>query len=119
METCVFFTDRTGRRPAVAIVRGFALAVASGGWLWAVAANADSVYKWVDADGVTHISSSRPASDIKAERIDVGRASSAPRRSASAGSGARATSATPKQRSAEQLAQRESVLGHLRERECV
>src|SRR6188474_2392397 len=117
MQACVFFTDRTGRRPAVAVVRGFALAVASVGWLWAVSASADSVYKWVDAEGVTHISSTRPAGDIKAERIDVGRSSSAPRRSASVGGGARATSATPKQRTAEQLAQRESVLGHLRERE--
>ena len=119
MDACVFFSDWTGRRPTVAVVRGFALAVASVGWLWAVSANADSVYKWVDADGVTHISSARPAGDIKAERIEVGRASSAPRRSASAGGGPRTPSATPKKLTADQLAQRESVLGHLRERECV
>ena len=65
MDACVFFTGWAGRRPAVAVVRGLALAVASVGWLWAMPANADSVYKWVDADGVTHISSSRPAGDIK------------------------------------------------------
>ena len=111
---CIFFRpDRSqaGRQSRSADCTRRERRLALGG-----AGTADSVYRWVDADGVTHISSARPAGSIKAERIDVGHAASNPRHSASASGGG---SSTAPRLTAEQLAQRESLLGHLRERECV
>jgi hypothetical protein len=92
--------------------------VACVGLWWAPCAVADSLYRWVDAEGVTHISSTRPAGEAKAERIEV-RTSSAPRHSAAAtGTTNRPTGGAGKV-TAQQAAERESLLAHLRERECV
>jgi hypothetical protein len=75
------------------------------------------VYRWVDAEGVTHLSSEKPPPGVKAERIDIPGASkrsssTANRSSASAGSAAAPASPA-------QVAQREELLGSLRTRECV
>lgn len=80
-----------------------------------VAARADSVYRWVDAEGVIHISSEKPPHGVRAERINVGTASGkhSPAQS-SAGSAGSAPSASPAQ-----LAGRVEVLDSLRTRECV
>jgi hypothetical protein len=105
-------------RVRLAMGRAATLVACVGLW-WAPSAVADSLYRWVDAEGVTHISSTRPAGDAKAERIEVGRTSSAPRHSAAASAtGARATGAAAKV-TAQQAAEREALLAHLRERECV
>ncbi len=84
-------------------------------------AGADAVYRWTDADGVIHISSDKPPKGVQAERIDVRSAagksssSSAGTRSSSGGSAAAThSSSTPAQ-----VAEREAVLGNLRNRECV
>jgi hypothetical protein len=86
-----------------------------------LAAGADAVYRWTDADGVIHISSDKPPKGVQAERIEVRSASgkspsaSAGTRNSSGGSAASSrSSATPAQ-----VADRESVLGNLRNRECV
>jgi len=75
------------------------------------------VYRWVDAEGVTHLSSEKPPPGVKAERIDIPgtskRSSSTPNRS-SGSAGATAAPASPAQ-----VAQREELLGSLRTRECV
>jgi hypothetical protein len=74
------------------------------------------VYRWVDADGVTHLSSEKPPPGVKAERIDIPgakRSSSTASRS-SGGAGSTAAPASPAQ-----VAQREELLGSLRTRECV
>jgi hypothetical protein len=74
---------------------------------------AASVYRWVDADGVIHISSDKPPAGVRVERIEVSRGTGKHSTGATAGtsSGARATAA--------QVAEREEVLGSLRTRECV
>ena len=83
-------------------------------------ARADTVYRWVDVEGVIHISSEKPPAGVRVERIEVARLSgkhttsrntsgSAP--APSAGSSAHTTPA--------QVAEREEVLGSLRTRECV
>ena len=88
--------------------------------IWLVAAVPSAVaqvYRWVDAEGVTHLSSEKPPPGVKAERIDIPgtskRSSSTPSRpSGSAGSTAAPVSPA-------QVAQREELLGSLRTRECV
>jgi len=76
------------------------------------------VYRWVDADGVTHLSSEKPPAGVKAERIDIpgmSKSSSSKATGSSAGkAGAAATPASPAV-----VAQREELLGRLRTRECV
>jgi hypothetical protein len=75
------------------------------------------VYRWVDAEGVTHLSSEKPPAGVKAERIDIPgtskRSSSATNRT-SGSAGSTAAPASPAQ-----VAQREELLGSLRTRECV
>jgi hypothetical protein len=80
------------------------------------------VYRWVDSEGVTHLSSQKPPPGVKAERLDVpvskrppsGSASSKPVTRSSAGSAPRPTVADPVR-----VAEREDLLGRLRTRECV
>jgi len=78
---------------------------------------AAQIYRWVDNEGVTHLSSEKPPPGVKAERIDIPgtskRSSSTPNRS-SGSAGATAAPASPAQ-----VAQREELLGSLRTRECV
>lgn len=81
---------------------------------------ADSVYRWVDPEGVTHLTSTRPPAGIKAERIEIGRsAASRTKNSVTAMAGSTRSSTSPRPVSAEQLAQRAAVIGNLRTRECV
>jgi hypothetical protein len=67
---------------------------------------AESIYRWVDEEGVLHLSSEKPPKGVTAERITV---RSKPSRPASAGGSA----------SAQQVAGRRDVLGNLQLRECV
>jgi hypothetical protein len=76
------------------------------------------VYRWVDEDGVTHLSSEKPPPGVKAQRIDV--AGTGKRSTANSGgssSGKAGPSAAPA--SPAQVAGREELLGRLRTRECV
>lgn len=85
----------------------------------ATAAQASSaVYRWVDASGITHLSSEKPPAGIKYERVvlaSTGRASSSSSvHPAGPSTGARVTTA-----SAAQVARRNDVVTTLRTRECV
>jgi hypothetical protein len=71
---------------------------------------AESIYRWVDEEGVVHLSSEKPPKGVDAERITV---KSKPSQSRSSQS--RANSAP----SASQVAGRRDVLGSLQLRECV
>jgi len=79
------------------------------------------VYRWVDEDGVIHLSSEKPPAGVKAERIDIKTSSSTKR--SSAGAGARipggSNQPAPRPASPEQIAGREQLLGQLKTRECV
>jgi hypothetical protein len=77
------------------------------------------VYRWVDEEGVTHLSSEKPPPGVKAERIDVRSSSkgSSSKSSTSRTGSAGAAPAAPV--SPQQLAEREDLLGRLRTRECV
>lgn len=80
-----------------------------------------SVYKWVDANGVTHLSSVRPPAGVQFERLDVpttggpGRGKSGTSRSAANGkSNVRLAAVSP-----EQAARRNAAILELQNRECV
>lgn len=75
------------------------------------------VYRWVDSEGVTHLSSEKPPPGVKAERIDIPRTSKPAGSSANRASGSAGAAAAPA--SPAQIAQREELLGSLRTRECV
>ncbi|MDH4165114.1 MAG: DUF4124 domain-containing protein [Gammaproteobacteria bacterium] len=97
---------------AVVLLLGFA----------AGAAASSAVYRWVDASGITHLSSAKPPAGTKYERVvlaSTGKAapSSSGRTgygAANAPAGTRVTTA-----SAEQVARRNDVVMSLRNRECV
>jgi len=76
------------------------------------------VYRWVDEDGVTHLSSEKPPPGVKAERIEIPgmskRSTTKSTGSSSGKAGAASTTASPAV-----IAQREDLLGRLRTRECV
>jgi hypothetical protein len=97
------------RRPDV---RGLLLALALAA---PVAAFASEVYRWVDDEGVTHLSSQKPPAGVRYERVAVAGTSrrTAARSSASASPGL-SSSGTPAQR-----AQREAAVATLQHRECV
>ena len=96
--------------------------------LTAPAAHAQ-VYRWVDADGVIHLSSAKPPAGVKAERLQVGRlsrgsTSGAPARPSagpvdSAGSGPSASTSRSPSGNMVLASQREALLSRLRTRECV
>lgn len=71
------------------------------------------VYRWVDENGVTHLSSEKPPPGVKAERIEIKSSSPAQRPGSASGAGG-SRPASP-----EQLAGREEVLSNLKTRECV
>jgi hypothetical protein len=89
--------------------------------LLASSAALGQVYRWVDEQGVIHLSSEKPPAGVKAERIDIKMSSSSKRPSTSSAS--RGTSGSnqpaPRPASPEQVAGREQLLGQLRTRECV
>ena len=86
---------------------------------WAVpAAAANTVYKWVDANGIVHLSSDKPPSGVKYERLAWSQS-----RNSSGGRSPAAGSASAGNRmlaaSAEQVASRNAVVSELQNRECV
>lgn len=90
-----------------------------GAWMAAAAIIAEAqVYRWVDEDGVTHLSSEKPPAGVKAERIDIPGSGKRSTTKSTGGSAARSGSASPPASPA-QVAKREDLLGSLRNRECV
>jgi len=87
--------------------------------LAAATSAAAQVYRWVDDEGVTHLSSEKPPRGVQAERLDIPgatrRTAAAATRTASTGSVAAPAPAVSPARQAE----REDLLGRLRTRECV
>jgi hypothetical protein len=84
------------------------------------------VYRWVDADGVIHLSSEKPPAGVKAERINIGGGSrstttGASRPSASGAAGSAPSTSASRAPSGSTVASpdREALLGRLRTRECV
>lgn len=86
----------------------------------ATAVAASAVYKWVDSEGITHLSSDRPPPGVKFERMSIGgsgsgkSASSSRATTASSKGNVRLASASP-----EQVARRNAVISELQNRECV
>lgn len=82
---------------------------------------AAQVYRWVDEQGVIHLSSEKPPAGVKAERIDI--RTSSPAKGSTTGSASRGSSGSnqpaPRPASPEQVAGREQLLGQLKTRECV
>ena len=76
------------------------------------------VYRWVDEQGVTHLSSEKPPPGVKAERIELQGTSKRASGSSNSGSSGSASSSSPPA-SAAQVAGRQELLGRLRTRECV
>jgi len=87
--------------------------------LLAVAAIPDAlaaVYRWVDDEGVTHLSSEKPPTGVTAERIEL----PGTRRRASAPASYRVAAAgSSRPASPPQVAGRSELLGRLQTRECV
>jgi len=85
--------------------------------LLAAAPALPQVYRWVDEDGVTHLSTSKPPPGVQAERLEVPRS----RSSSSTRTGGRAAGSGPAAApvSPGQVAAREQLLASLRNRECV
>jgi hypothetical protein len=93
---------------ATTVVAACLLCIAGG-------AAASSVYKWVDASGVTHLSSDKPPAGIKYERVVLASTQrSAASRTPTHPAGVRVASASP-----EQAARRGEMIDSLRNRECV
>ncbi len=109
-------SGRDRSRPAVQRATWACLLVVCCAWL-ADPASAQ-VYRWVDEDGVTHLSSEKPPPGVKAERIDIPGSGKRSTTKSSSGSTSRSGAAAPPA-SAAQVARREDLLGSLRHRECV
>lgn len=77
------------------------------------------VYRWVDEEGVTHLSSEKPPAGVKAERIDIKTSAPAKGSTGGARSAGGSNQPAPRPASPEQVAGREQLLGQLRNRECV
>ena len=73
-----------------------------------------TIYKWTDADGTVHLSSSKPPAGVMYETRTVA-SSNSPSPAASRSGGSRPSSPT----STAHAAERNEVLGSLRNRECV
>jgi hypothetical protein len=120
MSIGVWSLECAWRRVVSPLLRFAALALLLA--LAAPAAHAQ-VYRWVDAEGVIHLSSEKPPAGVKAERINVGGGTRSPAPGTSARSSAGAASSTSASRapSASTVASsdREALLGRLRTRECV
>ena len=100
---------------ATTVVAACLLCVASG-------ASASSVYKWVDASGITHLSSAKPPAGTKYERVvlaSTGNAASTSSRRASYSAASASTGTRTTAASAEQVSRRNDVVTSLRNRECV
>jgi len=75
------------------------------------------VYRWVDEDGVTHLSTSKPPPGVSAERLEVPRSKSSTSSRTSKGTAGGGPGSAPA--TASQVAEREQLLASLRNRECV
>jgi hypothetical protein len=99
---------------------GFATIVVAACLLcFAHGASAAAVYKWVDASGVTHLSSEKPPAGVKFERLSVASTPSSARASGagknpSVGGNTRVSATNPAQ-----TARRNDTVNTLRTRECV
>jgi hypothetical protein len=85
-------------------------------------ASASSVYKWIDASGVTHLSSAKPPAGTRYERVvlaSTGNATSASSGRASYGTASASTGTRTTAASAEQVSRRNEMVTSLRNRECV
>jgi hypothetical protein len=74
---------------------------------------AATVYRWVDADGVIHITSEKPPAGVRAEKLELPTAKPGVTSSRSKSSPAAATV------SSERAAERAEVIDSLKNRECV
>ena len=108
-------------RPATAALMTTARATAAAVLLLGFATGAlasSAVYRWVDASGITHLSSDKPPAGIKYERVVLASTGKSTARAgysaANSATGARITTA-----SAEQVSRRNDVVTSLRNRECV
>ena len=114
MDSCASTSRPSARRVA--------LAAAALAWVLASTAPAlasSAVYKWVDTDGITHLSSERPPQGVQFERMSIGssggtKASSPARSTSSTKGNVRLATASP-----EQVARRNAVVSELQNRECV
>ena len=82
------------------------------------AAASSSVYKWVDATGITHLSSTKPPAGVAYERVTLAASLKSPSSRAGTGSGSGATRVAATA-SPEQSARRDEMVTSLRTRECV
>jgi len=78
--------------------------------------DAATVYRWVDGDGIVHLSSEKPPAGVDFERIKVASATG-PAGSAGAARGGSSSTAVPI--TPARAAERSEMLGNLRTRECV
>ena len=107
------------RAPSAARRAIFCAAASLLACLWSLDACAQ-VYRWVDDEGVIHLSSEKPPPGVKAERIDIGgsgKRSSPGAKQGSLSQGGKGPATAPA--SPEVLASRADLLGRLRTRECV
>jgi hypothetical protein len=86
---------------------------------WTAASASTAVYRWVDDEGVTHLSSTRPPAGVQYESVAIGTIRSSPAASSrgttsSAKGNVRLAAASP-----EQVARRSAVIAELQNRECV
>ena len=81
------------------------------------AAASTTIYKWTDADGTVHLSSSKPPAGVKYETRTVASSNSASAATRSGGS--RPAGSSGSAGSATHAAERGEVLANLRNRECV
>ena len=99
-----------------ALLSGLALALCLAGVSRDAAAAA--VYKWIDASGVTHLSSEKPPAGVKFERLSVAstRSSSG---SGNSGTNSMTSSTRVSATTPAQTARRNDTVNTLRTRECV
>jgi hypothetical protein len=104
-------------RPLTALLCGLALALCLPGTMRSAAAA--SVYKWVDAAGVTHLSSEKPPAGVKFERLSVASTPSSARPSSSGKNPTLSGSTRVAATTPAQAARRNDTVNALRTRECV
>jgi len=107
--------DSLGERFRSALI----VSAATGLAMFALPVANAQVYRWVDEQGVIHLSSEKPPAGVKAERIDIKTSSSGKSTSGSSGNRSGSSQPSPRPVSPEQVAGREQLLGQLRTRECV
>jgi len=119
MRAVLADTVMNRRKLAAAMAAGRRVATVALMCCVAVAPAFAQVYRWVDEDGITHLSSEKPPAGVKAERLEIPGSSkrSTAKSSASTRAGSSGSAAAPV--SAAQAAERASLLGQLRTRECV